>query len=74
MRKRQRRLNSIDQIALSLTARGLTTGEEARNSSSSDADDLQLATYGSVLQDSGHPRRPGTTLFVQGAQLIVEAS
>jgi transposase-like protein len=27
VRKRQRRLNSIDQVVLSLTARGLTTGE-----------------------------------------------
>ncbi len=29
VRKRQRRLNGIDQIVLSLTARGLTTGEVA---------------------------------------------
>jgi putative transposase len=29
VRKRQRRLDGIDQIVLSLTARGLTTGEIA---------------------------------------------
>ena len=29
MRKRQRRLDGIDEIVLSLTARGLTTGEIA---------------------------------------------
>jgi len=29
VRKRQRRLDGIDQIVLSLTARGLTTGEVA---------------------------------------------
>jgi transposase-like protein len=29
VRKRQRRLNGIDQIVLSLTAKGLTTGEVA---------------------------------------------
>ena len=29
MRKRQRRLDGIDQLVLSLTARGLTTGEIA---------------------------------------------
>jgi putative transposase len=29
VRKRQRRLNGIDEIVLSLTARGLTTGEVA---------------------------------------------
>src|SRR5947207_10623223 len=32
VRKRQRRLDDIDQIVLSLTARGLTTGEIARTS------------------------------------------
>lgn len=29
MRKRQRRLDGVDEIVLSLTARGLTTGEIA---------------------------------------------
>ena len=29
VKKRQRRLNGVDQIVLSLTARGLTTGEVA---------------------------------------------
>src|SRR5689334_12938466 len=56
VRKRQRRLDGIDEIVLSLTARSLTTGEVAARFGSSGRNHLSLR---SLRRSDGVTIRPG---------------
>lgn len=58
VKKRQRRLTGIDEIVLSLTAKGLTTGEIAAQFASSDDIHTMAHLYESMLREiPGTPER-----------------